>query len=94
MTKLMEWLSGAGVLFAVWFYLITNKPNNFVREQYDLILYSPIIFVLLFGLYAASVVLYRVYTFNDCEKAAAELQEEIKEAKEELSRLGFKFQSN
>ncbi|CAG9815195.1 unnamed protein product [Phaedon cochleariae] len=93
MTKLQEWLSGGGILFAIWFYLITSKDNNdFIRDNYELILYSPIIFIILFGLYAATIVLYRVYTFNDCEEAAVELQKEIVEAKEQLVKLGFKLQ--
>ncbi|KAJ8928888.1 hypothetical protein NQ314_018459 [Rhamnusium bicolor] len=95
MTKLQEWLTAAGVLFAIWFCLVTNKvESNFVRENYNLVLYSPIIFVILFGLYALTVVLYRVYNFNDCEEAAVELQKEIQEAREGLTRLGFKFREN
>jgi Dolichol-phosphate mannosyltransferase subunit 3 (DPM3). len=37
------------------------------------------------------VVLWRVYNFNDCKEAAQELQTEIKEAKEYLSKKGYKF---
>lgn len=95
MTKLLEWLSLFGVLFTIWFSLITNKiENSFVRDHYTFVLYSPVIFVLLFGvnivilfinmctllsltifqLYAFTVVMYRVFTFNNCEDAAAELQ--------------------
>ncbi|CAH1976965.1 unnamed protein product [Acanthoscelides obtectus] len=45
-------------------------------------------------LYALSVVLYRVYNFNDCKEAAQQLSEEIVEAKENLASLGFKFKEN
>ncbi|XP_018565987.1 dolichol-phosphate mannosyltransferase subunit 3 [Anoplophora glabripennis] len=92
MTKLQEWLSALGIFFAIWFYLITSKTqSSFITENYSLILYSPLICLVLFGLYAATVVIYRTLTFNDCPEAAEELQREIIEAREELTRLGFKF---
>ncbi|KAG5891800.1 hypothetical protein JTB14_006191 [Gonioctena quinquepunctata] len=92
MTKLQEWLSGLGIMFAIWLYMISNREKNyFVRENYNFVFYSPVIFVVIFGVYAASVVLYRVYTFNDCPEAANELQIEIQEAKKSLTQLGFKF---
>ncbi len=34
---------------------------------------------------------FRVATFNDCEEAAAELQKQISEAREDLRSKGFKF---
>lgn len=48
MTKLLEWLTALAVLFAIWFYLITT-PNNLVKENYNIVFYSPVIFVALFG---------------------------------------------
>ncbi|KAL1500798.1 hypothetical protein ABEB36_006241 [Hypothenemus hampei] len=92
MTKLTEWLFAAGILIALWFSLLTNKiTNNLVTNHYNLLLYSPIIFLGLFGLFALILVLYRVYTFNDCDEAAEELQKEIIQARTDLNRLGFKF---
>ncbi|KAF2896355.1 hypothetical protein ILUMI_09818 [Ignelater luminosus] len=92
MTKLIEWLTVFGCIFCAWAALVTNKiENNFTKQYFSVILYSPIIFVVLFGVYAAMVVLYRTFTFNNCEEAAVELQKEIKEAREDLSKLGFKF---
>ena len=35
---------------------------------------------------------FRVATFNDCEDAAAELQAQIKEAREDLRSKGFNFE--
>ncbi|CAH0548649.1 unnamed protein product [Brassicogethes aeneus] len=92
MTKLMEWLAVLTVLGSIWGSMITKKVGaEFVDNNYTLVLYSPIIFVAIFGLYAASVVIYRTLTFNNCEEASIELQEDIKAAKEDLTRLGFKF---
>jgi dolichyl-phosphate mannosyltransferase polypeptide 3 len=38
-----------------------------------------------------SICIVRVATFNDCEEAAAELQQQISEAREDLRSKGFKF---
>lgn len=38
-----------------------------------------------------TTVLYRTLTFNECKEAAAELMDEIKEAKSDLKSKGFKF---
>ncbi|GJQ75393.1 hypothetical protein Trydic_g23568 [Trypoxylus dichotomus] len=90
MTKLMEWLSVFIALFSVWYLLVEKKiAKDFASENEILILYSPVIAVLLFGVYAASVVLYRVFTFNDCEEAAIELHKEIAEARTDLKKLGL-----
>ncbi|KAH1011433.1 dolichol-phosphate mannosyltransferase subunit 3 [Dendroctonus ponderosae] len=95
MTKLLEWLGGAGALGAIWLALLTNKIENpFFRDHYTFLLLSPIIVVGLFGLASLLLVLYRVYTFNDCNDAAAELQKEIVEAKQDLKSLGFKFKDS
>ncbi|XP_056637408.1 dolichol-phosphate mannosyltransferase subunit 3 [Diorhabda sublineata] len=92
MTKLMEWLCGLFMFIGVWFYLLTSK--NQTSQEYQLILFSPVILAGIFGVYTAFVILYRVYTFNNCEEAAHELQKEIQEANIELSKLGFKSQEN
>ncbi|CAG9770239.1 unnamed protein product [Ceutorhynchus assimilis] len=92
MTKLMEWVLAAGALGAIWLALLTNTvENSLVKDHFKLLLLSPIIFVVLFGLFSLALVLYRVFTFNNCDEAAVELQKEILEAKEDLKRLGFKF---
>lgn len=73
MTKLLEWLSCATVIFGVWFATITSN-SVLVKEWREIILFLPIISLFLFGLYAITVVLFRVFTFNTCESAAIELQ--------------------
>ncbi|KAF7271815.1 dolichyl-phosphate mannosyltransferase subunit 3 [Rhynchophorus ferrugineus] len=94
MTKLMEWLFVVGTLGAIWLALLTNTiENSFAKDHYDLLLFSPVIFVALFGLYALTLVLYRVFTFNNCDEAAEELQKEILQAKEDLQKQGFKFKT-
>lgn len=74
MTKLLEWLSCASVFFGIWIAAITSS-SSLLKEWHEIILLLPVIFVGLFGLYAATIVLYRVFTFNTCESAAIELQQ-------------------
>jgi len=74
MTKLLEWLSCATVIFGVWFAVITSN-STFVKKWQEIILFLPIIFLFFFGLYAVTVILFRVFIFNTCESAAIELQQ-------------------
>ncbi|KPJ04467.1 Dolichol-phosphate mannosyltransferase subunit 3 [Papilio xuthus] len=92
MTKLLEWISVTSAAFAVWYSLIGGYVKHpFIEQNMNLIIISPIIFVILFGLYAVTVVLFRVFTFNNCEDAAKELQAEILEAKKDLHDLGLRW---
>ncbi|CAH2258735.1 jg5411 [Pararge aegeria aegeria] len=92
MTKLLEWISVTSAIFAVWYSLVGGYvKHKLIEENMTLVLISPIIFVILFGLYAATVVLYRVFTFNNCEEAAKELQAEIIEAKRDLHEKGLRW---
>lgn len=76
----------------MWYSLIGGYVKHpLIENNMNIVLVSPIIFVLLFGLYAASVVLYRVFTFNNCEEAAKELQVEIAEARKDLLDKGLKW---
>lgn len=90
MTKLLEWISVLSAVFAVWYSLVGGYVKHpAIDKNMNLILVSPILFVILFGLYAVTVVLYRVFTFNNCEGAAKELQVEILEARKDLQGKGL-----
>lgn len=92
MTKLLEWISVTSAAFAVWYSLIGGYVKHpFIEQNMNLIIISPIIFIILFGLYAVLVVLFRVLTFNNCEDAAKELQAEILEAKKDLHDRGLRW---
>lgn len=92
MTKLLEWISVTSAVFAVWYSLVGGYvKHKLIEDNMTLVVVSPIIFVILFGLYAVTVVLYRVFTFNNCEEAAKELQEQIVEAKRDLQEKGLKW---
>ena len=70
---------------------IVKFENEFTREFYQLILLLPVLLVGVFGVVSVAIIAYRVYTFNDCAEAASELQQQIKQAKNELSLKGIKF---
>ncbi|XP_017885269.1 dolichol-phosphate mannosyltransferase subunit 3-like [Ceratina calcarata] len=94
MTKLLEWLLFATLFFSIWITAITESINlSFIIELKRVILLLPLIVVLLFGLYSAIIILYRVFTFNNCENAAVELQEQIEEAKRDLQSKGVILRS-
>ncbi|XP_017754373.1 PREDICTED: dolichol-phosphate mannosyltransferase subunit 3 [Eufriesea mexicana] len=102
MTKLMEWLLFAALFFSIWIAAITESANlPFITKWKQIILFLPLIALFLCSLYAAITILYRVFTFNNCENAAIELQEQIEEAKKDLQNKGvvlktltFKRQTN
>ncbi|KAL0277826.1 UNVERIFIED_CONTAM: hypothetical protein PYX00_004975 [Menopon gallinae] len=92
MTKLMQWLLFGVMFISVWFPLATNKLNNQVLEKYsDIIVLFPFFSLAFFGVYALTVIVWRVLTFNNCEVAAKELQCQIAEAKADLKQKGFIF---
>ena len=91
MTKLAEWLSILTILAGVWY--AQNFGNILSTDFYHPILtfWWPVGLVLVFGLACLFVIVYRVITFNDCEEASKELQQQIEEAKEDLKSKGLKF---
>lgn len=91
MTKLMEWITMLVLIVSVWFAIITQNIGNLAIDYPNATFLWPLGLLILFGLWALSVIVYRVATFNDCPEAAAELQTQIKEAKEDLKKQGLKF---
>ena len=91
MTKLMEWITGLVLIVSVWAAFWTQNIGNFAHTHPNITLLWPLALVILFGLYSLFVIIYRVYTFNDCPEAAEELQREIAEAKEDLKSKGMNF---
>lgn len=85
----MEWLLFTTLFFGVWTAAITGNINSsLVTEWQQTIFFLPLICLFLFSLYAATIVLYRVFTFNNCENAAMELSQQIVEAKKDLQSKG------
>ena len=92
MTKLLEWLTGLVAIFATWYAIATGTvAKEWSTANPTLALWWPVLALAAFGIYCVYVIAYRVATFNDCNEAAAELQREIKEAKEDLKAKGIKL---
>ena len=91
MTKLLEWVSLLMVIFGVWLAIWTQNFGNLATGYPILTLWWPVGLVILFGIWALILIVYRVITFNDCEDAAKELQKQIQEAKEDLKSKGLTF---
>uniref|UniRef100_A0A3P9J4D0 Dolichol-phosphate mannosyltransferase subunit 3 n=2 Tax=Oryzias TaxID=8089 RepID=A0A3P9J4D0_ORYLA len=92
MTKLMQWLFGASLLGGLWalvsFDLLDlNLPHTYREVAWPM----PLYLLVSFGCFSLATVGYRVATFNDCDAAAEELQEQIREAREDLRRRGLKM---
>uniref|UniRef100_A0A6B0UD11 Dolichol-phosphate mannosyltransferase subunit 3 n=1 Tax=Ixodes ricinus TaxID=34613 RepID=A0A6B0UD11_IXORI len=91
MTKLMQWLLGLSIFVTIWATLLSERLLQSTSTYRLHIWLLPLYACLTFGVYAASVVLYRVFTFNNCEAAAVELKKQIVEAREDLRKRGYKF---
>lgn len=92
MTKLLEWLFGVSLLGAVWALVTFDLLDLSLPKTYREVAWPmPLYLLVSFGCYSLATVGYRVAVFNDCEEAAKELQEQIKEAKEDLRKKGLKM---
>ncbi|XP_063802699.1 dolichol-phosphate mannosyltransferase subunit 3 [Pseudophryne corroboree] len=92
MTKLAEWLLGLMLLGGVWVTLTLDLLGLELPVAYREVIWPlPVYLLVTFGCYSLATVGYRVATFNDCEEAAQELQDQIKEAKRDLSRRGLRL---
>ncbi|XP_041823170.1 dolichol-phosphate mannosyltransferase subunit 3 [Melanotaenia boesemani] len=92
MTKLMQWLSGVSLLGAIWALVTFDLLELSLPQTYKEVAWPmPLYLLVSFGCFSLATVGYRVATFNDCEDAAKELQQQIKEAKEDLRKKGLKM---
>ncbi|XP_056269107.1 dolichol-phosphate mannosyltransferase subunit 3 [Pseudoliparis swirei] len=92
MTKLAEWLLGASLLGAAWAVVSFDLLDLSLPQTYrDVAWPMPLYLLVSFGCFSLATVGYRVATFNDCDEAAHELMEQIKEAKEDLRKRGLKM---
>jgi dolichyl-phosphate mannosyltransferase polypeptide 3 len=90
MTKLVEWLTLGTTFLAVWLTLLRGNVIEITADMKIHVILLPVYLVALFGAISAGIVLYRTATFNDCPEAAEELRAQIKEARADLAKRGFK----
>lgn len=92
MTKLVEWVTFAGLAFSLWITLIADfLPVKLPCRAKEVIWPMPVYALIVFGCYSLATIGYRVATFNDCFEASESLKQEIKDARQDLTRKGFKF---
>ncbi|XP_064633368.1 dolichol-phosphate mannosyltransferase subunit 3-like [Lineus longissimus] len=92
MTKLMQWLLFALLFLSVWAALITESiPVDIPKAYLEVIWLFPIYFLITVACIVLAVLGYRVAMFNECDEAAEELKQQIKEAKADLKRKGLKL---
>uniref|UniRef100_A0A3P8SHY7 Dolichol-phosphate mannosyltransferase subunit 3 n=1 Tax=Amphiprion percula TaxID=161767 RepID=A0A3P8SHY7_AMPPE len=92
MTKLLQWLFGVSLVVAGWALVSFDLLDLKLPQPYREVAWPmPLYLLVSFGCYSLATVGYRVATFNDCEEAAKELQEQIKEAREDLRKRGLKM---
>ncbi|XP_060116645.1 dolichol-phosphate mannosyltransferase subunit 3 [Heteronotia binoei] len=93
MTKLLQWLFALALLGGTWAALTLNLLglNPLPPPLYQVLWPLPTYLLVTFGCYSLGTVGYRLATFNDCEEAARELQAQIREARDDLTRRGLKF---
>jgi Na+/H+-dicarboxylate symporter len=70
---------------SLWIIAMKQYPSS------SFLPFLPLIVILLFGLYSATVILYGVLTFNDCKKEYFELKRDIEEAESFLLKNGIQF---
>jgi len=93
MTKLTQWLIFLSVFASVWiaFFLPIEALADSDPVVQDLVFWSPLLFVVAFGVISVVIILYRVATFNDCHDASEELKRQIGEARDDLRSKGMKI---
>ncbi|KJE97668.1 hypothetical protein CAOG_07775 [Capsaspora owczarzaki ATCC 30864] len=93
-TKLQQFTLVFGFVSAVWTVFLLNlqpaalKPSPAVSQ---IIPALPFVALVAFCAYSLMAIGYRLATFNDCNEASQELQQEVKLARADLSAKGFKF---
>lgn len=94
MSKLLEWVSLVTSILALWLAVFFEKtPFDMSTNTKNVLLISPVLLGIGFAIFSAAVIAYRVATFNDCVDASKELQKQIQEAKDDLTKKGFEFSS-
>ena len=87
LTKLVQWLILAGFIVSAW---LTFLHAEWMPSP-EVALFWPLILVAAFGLASLAIIAKRVWDFNDCTEAAAELKKQIAEAKADLAAKGIKL---
>lgn len=91
MTGLLRWqlfATYAIAFLAIWSFALSAKVESSDGVTNLLVDYAPVWAILALGLYAAVNVLVGVANFRDYPEAAAEIEQQVAEARKELKRRG------
>ena len=92
MTKLAQWLCALALLGSAWAALALSPAGLRLPEPFrQALLPLPVYLLVTLGCFSLAAVGFRLATFNDCEEAAAELQEHIAMARADLRLRGLRF---
>ncbi|NWQ68964.1 DPM3 mannosyltransferase, partial [Neopipo cinnamomea] len=87
-----QWLCGLALLGSAWAALPPPPPGlQPPAPLRQALLPLPVYLLVAFGCYSLATVGYRLAPPNDCEEAAAELQEHIRAARPPLRRRGLRL---
>jgi dolichyl-phosphate mannosyltransferase polypeptide 3 len=78
---------GYGFLFlAVWYAALSNQKD--LESPNSLIVYAPVWAIILLAIYGIGSIAYGVAVFEDMPEAAAEMDKQIIEARQEMRKRG------
>ncbi|XP_014773126.1 dolichol-phosphate mannosyltransferase subunit 3 [Octopus bimaculoides] len=78
---------------SLWSAFLFDHDNViFSKQVRNVALMMPLYLIISFACVSLGIIGYRVATFNDCINAASELKQQLKEARKDLEKRGFKFE--
>jgi dolichyl-phosphate mannosyltransferase polypeptide 3 len=81
---------GIGVaFFSIWYALLKSSEATSEASANVLIPYAPLWAILLLGVYAIGSIAYGLIKFKDSPEAAAEIEEQVLEAKAAMKKRGI-----
>jgi dolichyl-phosphate mannosyltransferase polypeptide 3 len=90
MLKYQKWLIFFIVFFFVWLGICKFSSEYIVNPRIQQIAFVlPMYLLVTFGAYSLAVIALNVMAVSDCVEAAKELDEEVKQAKEDLRKKGM-----
>lgn len=94
MLKYQKWVSAIVVFFTLWLLLCRYAAESIADPHVlQVAQVLPMYVLVAFGAYSLGVIALSVLSVNDCPEASKELDRQVVEAKADLAKKGFKFDS-
>ncbi|EEY62977.1 uncharacterized protein PITG_14597 [Phytophthora infestans T30-4] len=92
MLKYQKWLAAFVVLFALWLLLLRYAADHIQDSRVqEVVMALPMYVLVSYGAYSLAVIALSVMAVQDCPEAAKELNQQVVEAKADLTKKGFIF---